>query len=180
MVDNSVNISDSVITGDVTNIVHTNRVTCEVCKATGNLTIFTCSEEGCKKTFCEHCRSSSHPNICETCNDEIPRKKEGMFYRNYLDNNNINMRLLSTDQQTEFTQAKSKIRQKYPKMPRGEKYRKLVFDQVNATRYDRLHPNQNLTKNNKRSLSSKITRIIIIANIACVVSIGIVILLVNL
>ena len=112
MVDNSVNISDSVITGDVTNIVNTNRITCEVCKATGNLTIFTCSEKGCGNTFCEHCRSSTHPNICKNCNIE--------------------------------------------------------------------RSNQHLSKNNNKFLRNKITRLIIIANIACVVSIIIILLLFNL
>ena len=75
MIDNSLNISDSVITGDVTNILHSNRVTCEACKATGNLTIFECSRKGCNKTFCEHCKSSTDPKFCAKCIEEKSRKK---------------------------------------------------------------------------------------------------------
>ena len=71
------NISDSVITGDVTNISQNNRVTCEFCKATGNLTIFTCIEVNCENTFCEHCRSSYMPNSCNQCNkDKIDQIKQ--------------------------------------------------------------------------------------------------------
>ena len=67
MNNDNLNISDSVISGDVTNIIQSNRVTCEQCKASGNLTIFTCSKNGCENKFCEHCRNSKMPNFCISC-----------------------------------------------------------------------------------------------------------------
>ena len=67
MSNENLNISDSVITGDVTNIIQSNRVTCEQCKASGNLTIFNCSKDGCENKYCEHCKNSMKDRMCISC-----------------------------------------------------------------------------------------------------------------
>jgi len=64
---NKLSISDSVITGDVTNITQTNRIICENCKAEGNLVIFICSEPDCNNKFCEYCKNADEPQKCNSC-----------------------------------------------------------------------------------------------------------------
>jgi hypothetical protein len=83
------------------------------------------------------------------------RENEGMYYKDYLDSGNINMSLLDTNQQTEFTQAESKIRQKYPKMPINNKYRKLVFDQVQSGRKQQLQQQPQQPQQPKRGLTRR-------------------------
>ena len=64
-------LENSVVQGDVTNvsnIYQTNeRVTCEQCEASGNLTIFKCTEMNCENQFCEYCVDDESPQSCRTC-----------------------------------------------------------------------------------------------------------------
>lgn len=76
--ENNLSIADSVIQGNVTNIgtsIQTSeRVTCEICLASGNLTTFVCDESMCKTKFCEYCRDSQYPTKCRNCIQEINLK----------------------------------------------------------------------------------------------------------
>ncbi len=83
--------------------------------------------------------------------EEQLRENEGKFYRDYLDSGNSNMSLLDAKQQKEFTDARNAVTDKKPNMPVNEKYRKLVFDQVQSGRKQQLQqqpqqPKRGLTR----------------------------------
>tara|TARA_Y100000739_G_C20359250_1_gene351394 strand:+ start:64 stop:552 length:489 start_codon:yes stop_codon:yes gene_type:complete len=92
-------ISDSVITGDVTNIIQSNRVVCESCGAEGNLVIFTCSELDCSNMFCEYCKNEDMPQKCKSC---IFKLEEALKSTNLLSESSKSFTAESFDSETMF------------------------------------------------------------------------------
>lgn len=65
------------------------------------------------------------------------RERERNFYRQFIDSGNTDMSLLTTEQQKEFTDARNRVTDKNPNMPVNDKYRKLIFREVNNKRAEK-------------------------------------------
>ena len=82
-------ITDTAVAGDVHQNITINdanyaqnasdaRITCKQCGSTGNFTLFVCNRKNisCTETFCEHCKSNSHPKKCSKCIQEILHQQQ--------------------------------------------------------------------------------------------------------